>query len=132
MGDQHADAIDLRAYLWSHRLLIIGSPSVDHHRYQVLAQTLEREAQNLANRDLLVFHLFESGVSQVGEKRLSPQAATALRKQLRLVSGQLMTVLIGKDGGEKQRRTNRVDLEEILGLIDTMPMRQQERRVRGR
>ena len=71
-------------------------------------------------------------MSRVGERPLSTHAAAALREQLRLVSGQLTTVLIGKDGGEKLRRTNDVDLFEILGLIDTMPMRRQEMRERGR
>jgi hypothetical protein len=67
----------------------------------------------------------------VGEKPLSTQVAAALREQLRLVSGQLTTVLIGKDSGETLRRTNDVNLFEILGLIDTMPMRRQEMRERG-
>lgn len=132
VGGQHAETIDLRAYQWSHRVLIIGSPSTDHSLYRSLVQALERQAQSLHDRDMLVFHLVESGGSRAGERPLSPHAAAALREQLRLVSGQLMMVLIGKDGGEKLRRTNRVDLTEMLALIDTMPMRQHERRERGR
>ncbi|WP_265499986.1 DUF4174 domain-containing protein [Paracoccus beibuensis] len=35
-------------------------------------------------------------------------------------------LLIGKDGGVKLRRDRPVDASEIIGLIDTMPMRQRE------
>jgi hypothetical protein len=132
MGSLHSEAIDLRAYQWSHRLLLIGSPSADHSLYRVLVKTLEREAQSLRDRDMLVFHVLESGVSRAGEQPLTPQAAEALRTQLRLASGELTTVLIGKDGGEKWRQSNRVGLNEIFALIDTMPMRRQEMHERGR
>lgn len=106
VGSQHAETIDLWVYQWSHRLLIIGSPSTESTLYRALVKTLERQAQSLHERDTLVFHLVESGVSRVGERPLSTHAAAALREQLRLVSGQLTTVLIGKDGGEQLRRTD--------------------------
>ena len=35
-------------------------------------------------------------------------------------------VLIGLDGGEKMRSTKVVSLEQLFGLIDSMPMRQWE------
>jgi hypothetical protein len=40
--------------------------------------------------------------------------------------------LIGKDGGVKARYEALPTLATVNALIDTMPMRQQERRVRGR
>jgi hypothetical protein len=36
--------------------------------------------------------------------------------------------LVGKDGGIKLKRGDQVDLREIFGLIDSMPMRQREMR----
>ena len=132
MMGPRADTIDLRAYQWSHRLLLVGSPSADHHLYRDLVHVLEQRMQSLQDRDLLVVHTLEAGPSRAGERRFSPQAAAALRAQWNLVSGQLTMVLIGKDGGEKWRRVNHVDLEEIFALIDTMPMRREEMRNRGR
>lgn len=40
--------------------------------------------------------------------------------------------LIGKDGGVKARYTAPPALKTVLRLVDSMPMRQQERRERGR
>ncbi len=132
MGDQPTDTIDLRDYQWSHRLLIIGAPSADHGCYRALVHALERHAQSLHDCDMVVLHLVESGVSRIGERPLSTPAADVLRKQLRLMTSQFVVVLIGKDGGEKLRRTHRVDLGEIFARIDAMPMRRQEMRERQR
>ncbi len=132
MGKQPTDMVNLRDYQWSHRLLIIGAPSADHSLYRALVQALERQAQDLRDRDMLVFRLFESGGSRVGEKPIRPAVAGFLREQLRLMTSQFTVVLIGKDGTEKLRRTQRIDLGAIFVLIDSMPMRRQEMRERGR
>ena len=39
---------------------------------------------------------------------------------------------IGKDGGEKLRRGDEVNIAEIFSVIDSMPMRQRETRKDGR
>ncbi|MFO7687606.1 MAG: DUF4174 domain-containing protein [Desulfobacterales bacterium] len=39
---------------------------------------------------------------------------------------------MGKDGGIKLKRNDQVRLEEIFQLIDSMPMRQDEMRQKGR
>lgn len=132
MSRELADTPDLRSYQWAHRLLIVGTPSAEHDQYRAFMTLLDDHAQSLTDRDVQVFHLLESGESRVGNQLLSLRAAAALREQLGLVSGQFTTVLIGKDGGEKQRSINRVVLVEMLGLIDTMPMRQQEMLKRAR
>jgi len=47
-------------------------------------------------------------------------------------SDRFRVLLIGKDGGVKLRRDRPVDPAELESLIDTMPMRRQEREERGR
>jgi len=47
-------------------------------------------------------------------------------------SDRFRVLLIGKDGGVKLRRDRPVDPAELEALIDTMPMRRQEREARGR
>jgi hypothetical protein len=39
-------------------------------------------------------------------------------------------VLIGKDGGEKLRRTTPLSPEELFAIVDAMPMRRAEMRER--
>ena len=42
-----------------------------------------------------------------------------------------MLILLGKDGGIKLKRNDRVKFEEIFSLIDSMPMRKDEMRQKG-
>lgn len=52
--------------------------------------------------------------------------------RLRLISKYKLTsgshLLIGKDGGVKRRQEGALDLKEFFTLINTMPMRMQERK----
>jgi hypothetical protein len=126
------DAIDLSEYQWKNRLLMVFAPSARDARYQKLAGELESQMHEIIDRDLLVFHVFDIGQSRVNQTVISKPAANALQKRLSITSGQFTVVLVGKDGGEKLRQESPVDLEEILSLIDSMPMRQREIRERGR
>ena len=79
VGGQDAESLDLRAYQWSHRLLIIGSPSADDSRYRALVQALEHEAQSLQDRDMLHIMLRLSPLHiQVG-RSISASSATVWR-----------------------------------------------------
>ncbi len=54
---------------------------------------------------------------------------SALRRRFR--PGAFTVLLVGKDGGEKFRRDEIVDPDDLHALIDTMPMRRREMRHRG-
>jgi hypothetical protein len=84
------------------------------------------------DRDLLIFHILESGESRLGDSLIDHQSAASLRNRFSVNPGQFLVVLIGKDGGEKLRRGGEVDITEIFSLIDSMPMRQREIRERGK
>ena len=51
-------------------------------------------------------------------------------RQLHIDSADFTVILIGKDGGEKLRSRTPVSMEQLNQLIDSMPMRQQERKTR--
>ena len=59
---------------------------------------------------------------------LSPADADALRQHFSIASNTYALILVGKDGGVKFKRDDRVSLSEIFELIDSMPMRKNEMR----
>ncbi len=124
--------IDLSKYQWENRLLMVFAPSAQHAGYQNLTRELEGQTDEIIDRDLLVFHVFEIGKSRISETVISKRAAESLQRRFSIAPGQITVVLIGKDGGEKLRRETTVDLNEIFSLIDSMPMRQREMRERGK
>jgi len=124
----HSDSIDLKGYQWKHRLLFLFAPSGEDPSYLLLRTEIERQAREVLDRDLLVFHVLDKGESRLGMDPLNSGQVLSLRKQMAVPPGKFMIILIGKDGGEKIREGRFVGLTEIMGTIDAMPMRQQEMR----
>lgn len=129
---QRPGAIDLDTYTWKNRLLLVFAPSEGYARYRDFRRQLRDQGDEIVDRDLLVFHILESGESRLGDISIDPQSATLLRDRFSAKPGQFIVVLIGKDGGEKLRRGDEVNIAEIFSLIDSMPMRQREMRKGGR
>jgi Domain of unknown function (DUF4174) len=74
---------------------------------------LQADAGGLAERDIVV-----TLITPISDKNRYDQ----LRKNKK----GFLFILIGKDGGEKLNSKIPVTLEQLFGLIDTMPMRRYE------
>ncbi len=98
-----------------HRLVVVvGRPNDPRATQQHVA--LEHDAAALRERDVVV-------------QDITPEAARHERPELGVSSEAAFEVLlVGKDGEVKLRREKLVAASEIITLIDTMPMRQNEMR----
>lgn len=113
----------LDKYLWKNRILIVQSKGQN----QALNQLLLKNQEALADRDLIVINLTTEKIKLANQIRPTREERTALLNKFKLSKAEQPTfVLIGKDGGEKSRQTQTLDLEKIFALIDTMPMRKNE------
>jgi hypothetical protein len=119
---------NLERYEWKNRLLLVFAPSQDHTAYQELVQGLNSAEEELADRDLVVFHLFEGKTGYVFGDAIRPESVTTLRERYDPERGGLTLVLIGKDGAEKARQVGDYNLEALFRRIDEMPMRKPEMR----
>ena len=122
--------VDLKAYQWKNRLLILFAPSEDDPVYQSFKEQLERRNQEVQERDLLIFHVPETGEGRVAHLPLNKDQVVFLRKRFSILPGQLIVILIGKDGEVKLRGELPLELSEIFSVIDAMPMRRREIRER--
>jgi hypothetical protein len=86
------------------RVLLIAAPSTNDDTYRTQAALLLPAWAGLIERDFVVR-------TQLDAKTFS-------------------VVLIGKDGGEKLRRTTPLPPAELFALVDAMPMRRAELRDR--
>jgi hypothetical protein len=127
---QSAAKIDLTQYLWKNRLILIFSPSEADSTYQDVKNQSEKLTDELVDRDLVLFHLFERGKSYIGDSPLDDGVADSLRQRYKIKPGELTLILIGKDGGEKLRQQRSFDFQIIFDRIDAMPMRQLEMKQR--
>lgn len=119
--------MDLKQYQWKNRLLLVFAPSPEDAHYQEQLELLSNDDE-LAERDLIVFHIFDGDSGFAGEVRLSEEDVVQLQEKFKVETRAFTIILMGKDGTEKQRWTQPIKSQDLFALIDDMPMRQQEMR----
>lgn len=122
-------AYDLGQHQWRHRLLFLVAPESDDPDLSARRHEIERRRDAMLDRDLRVLLLLpEQGF--VEDLALPARTVAKLRAQLEVTPEDRLLILIGKDGGEKQRGELRTDLRDIFLRIDAMPMRRNEVRAK--
>jgi hypothetical protein len=122
--------LDLDSLRWKNRVWVLFSPSESDASFQLQKQGLASSAQGVLERDLMVLEIVEQGQSRAGNHLLSEKSVQDIRKRLGVVGGSFQVLLIGKDGGVKLRSSEPVSMKDLFGLIDSMPMRQEEMETR--
>jgi len=119
---------DLTSYQWKNRVIIIFANSPANEYYRMQTGELETRTEDVLDRDLIVLELFENERSRMGDVFLPDDAVKNLRELFSAEKGRFQFILVGKDGGVKLRSDKPVPAAELFGLIDAMPMRQEEMR----
>jgi hypothetical protein len=127
-----SSAVDLTPYRWQNRLILVFSPTAAVPEYGTFDRQLSAASDEVLDRDLIVIRAFETGGLPTDTPSLSSDDAAALRRRFGVQKNRFTVILIGKDGGVKMVREGQVTLQKIFDLIDSMPMRQQEIRQKGR
>jgi hypothetical protein len=118
--------LDLDALRWKNRVLVLFSPSESDASFQSQKKGLASSAEEVLDRNLMILEIVEQGQSRAGNQLLSEKSVQAIRKRFGVKVGTFQVLLIGKDGGVKLRSSGPVSMKDLFGLIDSMPMRQQE------
>ena len=127
-----AASLDLSQFQWKNRLLFLFAPSRNHPLFDTLHKSLETQQAEVADRDLVIFEILESGPSSMNMNTLDPQTAQSLRQKFNAPRSGFTVLLIGKDGGIKLNRQGQTRLKDVFAMIDAMPMRQEEMRQKSR
>ncbi len=113
-------ATELKTYKDQNRVLLVFAPSAKDEGYVEQKRLLAAAEDGLHERDIVVLEL------------LGDEHAEALRSNLKISNDLFAAVLIGKDGGEKERFLETVEPARLFSIIDQMPMRRHEiRRQKG-
>jgi hypothetical protein len=115
----------LADHLGRERLLVVGAPSAAY------LDEIVRQTTLVQDRDLRVVALVLTGDAAL-KRAVSPMLTVLADPGGWVAARYGSAVLIGKDRGVKASYASLPSLNTVLGLIDTMPMRQQEQRIRGR
>ena len=115
----------LAGYRWENRLLLVFAPDVDRTLYLRQQEMLSDAKPGLNERDVVIISVLKDIVS-TKERLAAPVSADDLRDAYDVLPHEFRVVLIGKDGGVKLRQDAPILAADLFGLIDSMPMRQQE------
>lgn len=123
-----------KEFQWENRLVLVftrpGAPGGFEERVIDHFKTLEAE---LEDRDMLYFIIPPSGSAvRSNWKRAGEFDYDAIREKYNPAGEQLTVIVVGKDSGIKYRREDQFNMPEIFTLIDGMPMRQRELKVKDR
>jgi glutathione peroxidase len=122
---EHEKPLEIADYRWKNRIVLLFAPGNNHPSCANFLQAWDARAEDVSERDLLLIKVFEEGESRIGNTHLPATSAMELRGQYQVEPGSMTLILIGKDGGEKLRRTA-LGLGELFAAIDAMPMRRRE------
>lgn len=111
---------------WQHRILLVFAPSEQSPFYRQQQQAWQSRTEAMQERNLKLVEVLATGASRVDAQPISSASVDRLRNQFNIAPEAFAVILIGKDGTEKQRFSQPVDLSEIFSTIDAMPMRQRE------
>ena len=114
--------IRLEDLQWKHRIILVFGkiPGDD----ETLVARFQQHTEEIDERDILYFLIGENIVTNASSS-LEEGYVKTLREKYAVDEQDMSVILIGKDGGEKYRRSY-LDLEEIYRVIDVMPMRMRE------
>ena len=121
-------SMDLTKFQWKNRLLFLFAEDANDPFFKDLQSQIMAQKAEVDDRDLIVFELPAKGPARMGAKPLDQQQADSLRNHFGIPNDTFSLILVGKDGGIKLKRRDQVDLREVFGLIDSVPMRQREMR----
>jgi len=125
---EEALSMDLTQFQWKNRLLIIFAEDANDPFFKNLQSQIMAQKAEVDDRDLIVFEVPAKGPARMNNSPLDRKEADSIRTHFAIPGNTFSLILVGKDGGIKLERSDQVDLGEILGLIDSMPMRQNEMR----
>ncbi|MBI1300700.1 MAG: DUF4174 domain-containing protein [Alphaproteobacteria bacterium] len=113
-------------YLWQKRVMITFAPDKKNAEYLKHIEILKNNEAGIIERDLVHWVIIDNTMVH-GEGKLMPHMGTGrFYRHFNVKPHEFTFILLGKDGGEKLRKANVVDITELYTLIDSMPMRQTE------
>jgi hypothetical protein len=118
-----ADSNPLKPLRWDYRIVLIAAPSTEAER---LVSELNQVKEAINERHIVWFVIDEENLATNYARPLGKSFRPAVMKYFFGDFPEKIQVrLIGKDGGVKSK-AEKLELEELFGLIDSMPMRQAE------
>lgn len=113
-------------YLWQKRVIVTFTPDRKNKEYLEHVEALKSNDVGILERDIVHWVIVDNTMVH-GNGKLMPHMGTGRFYDYFDVKPHEFTfLLLGKDGEEKLRKLDAVNITDLYSLIDSMPMRQRE------
>ena len=120
----------LTQYKWKNCILVVFSETNTSPLFEKQIQLFDENIEELADRDLIIFQVFEKSGITPNRQSISNTEITQLKERFDFnfeKNNEFAVFLVGKDGGTKLTSKNEMlNIEKLCATIDAMPMRQAE------
>lgn len=120
----------LDGYLFDTRPVILFTSSADHPKFRSQLSAFARYECEFYKRDIEIMTVVNNGTAIIDGATLSNEDVSYLRDELEVGPYTELLVLVGKDGRVKLRAHMPLSGEDLLRLVDAMPMRRIEQATR--
>ncbi|WP_460547816.1 DUF4174 domain-containing protein [Hymenobacter daeguensis] len=110
----------LRESRWKKRVLLVAAPDGDYIDVKTQKALLATKQTELAERDFLVLEVLYDHLSATDQQFLT--------RKLGVQPPKFAAILIGKDGGVKEKSSVPILPDDLFRTVDKMPMRREEMR----
>lgn len=110
----------LREYHWKKRVLLLAASTAEQADFKTQKALLNAEKAEMDARDFVVLEVFYNQLSTTDQQFLT--------KKIGVSAPKFAAVLIGKDGGVKEKSTRPIPPAALFDTVDKMPMRRAEMR----
>ena len=123
-----ADALDV--YRWEFRLLVVAAPSADDPNLRRQQIEAARDPAGWADRKLVLVEIISGELKAQSDGAALAGDGRQVLRGLGLDGKGFSAVVVGLDGTVKLRQARPISNEALYALIDSMPMRREELRLR--
>ena len=123
-------AQNLEKHTWENRVLLIQSADPQSESYQSQLSEFEKSIEALAERKLVLYQVVNQQYKftdfQKAKNSDTWNSLDSRDKVFYFTDDSFKIILIGLDGGVKLEQSEVLKLEELIAIIDAMPMRRGE------
>ncbi|MCH2044477.1 MAG: DUF4174 domain-containing protein [Saprospiraceae bacterium] len=136
LGIMKVQGQDLSKHQWKNRILIVKTNSKSAEIYQTQIRLFEAATEGLADRKLVLYQMANQEFEFIdyAHPHSTQKGSWSTQDHQKLLnqSEDFEVLLLGLDGRVKLRKTEVLNIQELYGIIDVMPMRRQELREKSK
>jgi hypothetical protein len=124
------DAQNLQDHKWKNRILLVVADEINSSAFQNQLDELNKIPKEIKERKLVIYGILPEQYfimnSLMSDGYRKWKKSTLLYDTYGSEKASFRVILIGLDGGKKHSQTTQLSNQDLIGIIDSMPMRAAE------